>query len=363
MSAAYLTIYMLSSIFLIFLLLAPKFKLLPILYYNIRFTMVLWLILLVQTISCFSIAISEGDVMFALYWILPFLLSCLMLFGSRIKALRGLRQRINDMTIFGFDGVLSLLVLYLFVLIFIYINQRNLLYHPTENNYLDDKIEFNHEEVLIETDKNIKLKSWLIIKDLKKYKTLIFFHGNAGNLFNRVHKLNELNKLDINILIISWRGFSGNPGKPTEKNLYHDAKMSIKWLNNLGINNDKIILYGESLGTGVAIELGQKDNFNGIILESPFTSVAKAAKIYYPYLPVNLLLKDRYDSINKINKITNPVLIMHGMKDDIVPYGMGVELFQKANQPKYSYFPENDNHMMDFNENLLDTIKVFINNN
>ena len=138
--------------------------------------------------------------------------------------------------------ILSLLVLYLFVLIFIYINQRNLLYHPTENNYLDDKIEFNHEEVSIETDKNIKLKSWLIIKDLKKYKTLIFFHGNAGNLFNRVHKLNELNKLDINILIISWRGFSGNPGKPTEKNLYHDAKMSIKWLNNLGINREIIII-------------------------------------------------------------------------------------------------------------------------
>jgi hypothetical protein len=260
-------------------------------------------------------------------------------------------------------SILSLLVLYLLVLIFIYINQRNLLYHPTENNYLDDKIEFNHEEVLIETEKNIKLKSWLIKKDFKKFKTLIFFHGNAGNLFNRVHKLNELNKLDINILIISWRGFSGNSGKPTEKNLYYDAKMSIKWLNNLGINNNKIILYGESLGTGVAVELGQKDNFNSIILESPFTSIAKAAKIYYPYLPINLLLKDRYDSIDKINKITNPVLIMHGMKDNIVPYEMGVELFQKANQPKYSYFPENDNHMMDFNENLLDTIKVFINNN
>ena len=73
-----------------------------------------------------------------------------------------------------------------------------------------------------------------------------------------------MNKLDINILIISWRGFSGNSGKPTEKNLYYDAKMSIKWLNNLGINNNKIILYGESLGTGVAVELGQKDNFNSM---------------------------------------------------------------------------------------------------
>ena len=258
---------------------------------------------------------------------------------------------------------LSILAGYILVLIFIYVNQRNLLYHPSENNYLDEKIKFNYEKVWIETEKGIKLKSWLIKKDLKKYKTLVFFHGNAGNLFNTVHKLNELNKLDINILIISWRGFSGNPGKPTEKNLYIDAKLSIRWLNKLGVSNDKIILYGESLGTGVAVELGQKNTFNSIILESPFTSIAKAAKIYYPYLPINLLLKDRYDSIDKINKITKPVLIMHGMKDDIVPYKMGAELFQKANQPKYSYFPKNDDHMMDFNEKLLDTIRVFINKN
>jgi hypothetical protein len=101
-------------------------------------------------------------------------------------------------------SILSLISVYFVVLIFIYINQRNLLYHPTENNYLNDKIEFNYKEVQIETEKGIRLKSWLIKKDFKKYKTLIYFHGNAGNLLNRVHKLNELNKLDINILIISW---------------------------------------------------------------------------------------------------------------------------------------------------------------
>mgnify|MGYP001490118039 CR=1 FL=1 len=260
-------------------------------------------------------------------------------------------------------SILSLVVFYIAFLIVIYINQRNLLYHPSENNYLNDKIEFKYEEVWIETEKEIKLRSWLIKKDIKKYKTLVYFHGNAGNLFNRVHKLNELNKLDINILIISWRGFSGNQGKPTEKNLYHDAKKSIEWLNELGISNNKIILYGESLGTGIAVELGQKNIFNSIILESPFTSMTKAAKIYYPYLPVNLLLKDRYDSIDKINKITKPILVMHGMKDNIVPYTMGIELFQKANKPKYSYFPKNDNHMMDFNEQLLDIIRTFINKN
>tara|TARA_B100001093_G_scaffold214864_1_gene206158 strand:- start:459 stop:1259 length:801 start_codon:yes stop_codon:yes gene_type:complete len=260
-------------------------------------------------------------------------------------------------------SILSLLTIYFLIVVFIYFNQRNLLYHPGENNYLNDQIKFKYKEVWIETEKNIKLKSWIIQKDLNKYKTLIFFHGNAGNLFNRVHKLNELNELNINILIISWRGFSGNLGKPTERNLYHDAKMSIKWLNELGVSNNKIILYGESLGTGVAVELGKKNTFNSIILESPFTSIAKAAKIYYPYLPINFLLKDRYDSIDKINKITKPILIMHGMKDTIVPYTMGVELFKKANQPKYSYFPKNDNHMMDYNKNLLDAVKTFIDTN
>ena len=257
-------------------------------------------------------------------------------------------------------SLLSLLAVYLLVLIFIYFNQRNLLYHPGENNYLDDKAQFSYKEVLIEVDQDIKLKSWLIEKDLKKYKTLVFFHGNAGNLFNRVHKLNELHKLDINILIISWRGFSGNLGKPTEKNLYQDAQKSIEWLNSKGIESKTIILYGESLGTGVAVELAQKNIFNSIILESPFTSMVKTAKIYYPYLPVNLLLKDKYDSINKIHKITKPILIMHGVKDDLVPYIMSVELFNKANEPKYSFFPKDDNHMMDFNDELLDKIRLFI---
>ena len=257
-------------------------------------------------------------------------------------------------------SLLSLLAVYLLVLLFIYFNQRNLLYHPGDNNYLDDKVQFSYKEVLIEVDQDIKLKSWLIEKDLKKYKTLVFFHGNAGNLFNRVHKLNELHKLEINILIISWRGFSGNLGKPTEKNFYQDAQKSIEWLNSKGIESKKIILYGESLGTGVAVELAQKNIFNSIILESPFTSMAKTAKIYYPYLPVNLLLKDKYDSINKIHKITKPILIMHGVKDDLVPYIMSVELFNKANEPKYSFFPKDDNHMMDFNDKLLNKIRLFI---
>ena len=255
----------------------------------------------------------------------------------------------------------SIALAYFVIILFVYFYQRSLLYYPSENNYLNNKINFSYEEIFIKTDENIKLKSWFIEKDLKKFKTILLFHGNAGNLFNRVYKLNELNKLDLNILLISWRGFSGNKGKPTEKNLYHDAREAVKWLNSLGINNKDIILYGESLGTGVATELGKKNIFGGIILESPFTSIAEAAKIYYPYLPINLVLKDRYDSIEKIQSITVPILIMHGKKDNIVPQKMGLELFQKANEPKFNYFPENDDHMMEYNDELLNNIKLFIN--
>ena len=157
----------------------------------------------------------------------------------------------------------SILVGYLILLIFIYFYQRNLLYHPTENNYQDDKIQFEYDEIFIKVDEKIKLKSWLIKKDFKKYKTLIIFHGNAGHLSNRIYKLNELFKLNINVLLISWRGFSGNEGSPTEENLYSDAEAAINWLNEQKISNNKIILYGESLGSGVAVEMGKRKNFNG----------------------------------------------------------------------------------------------------
>ena len=254
----------------------------------------------------------------------------------------------------------SIVVAYFVVVVFVYFYQRNLLYHPSENNYQNDEVKFNYEELYIEVENEIRLKSWLINKDFKNLKTLLIFHGNAGDLSNRIYKLNELNKLEINILLISWRGFSGNKGSPTEKNLYKDAEAAIKWLNKKKVSNNQIILYGESLGTGVAIEMASKNNFNSIILESPFTSIENSAKNYYPYLPVKYLLKDRYDSISKINMVKSPILIMHGEKDNVVPFSMGKKLFEKANSPKHSYFTSKDDHMMEFNSELLKEIKDFI---
>ena len=159
--------------------------------------------------------------------------------------------------------------------------------------------------------------------------------------------------MDINFLIIAWRGFSGNNGKPTEKGLYDDGKSAIDWLAKKGVREKDIILYGESLGTGVATHLAQNKNFAGIILETPFTSMIDAAKKFYPYIPVNLLLKDKFENKKKIKNINSPILIMHGEADQIVPFSMGKKIYEIAKEPKYSYFTKYDNHMMEYDLSLI----------
>ena len=116
--------------------------------------------------------------------------------------------------------ILILFFIYFSILVFLYFNQRNLLYHPNENNYSGDKISVEIKKVKILTSDNIELLGWYHEKNLKDYKTLVFFHGNAGSLENRIHKLNHFKNMDLNFLIIAWRGFSGNKGNPSELGLY-----------------------------------------------------------------------------------------------------------------------------------------------
>ena len=258
-------------------------------------------------------------------------------------------------------NILSIFALgYLATLTFTYIFQRSLLYHPNENNYSGDKLFASTKIVKIKTKENIELLGWFHEKDIKKYKTILFFHGNTGSLENRIHKLNHYKNMNINFLIISWRGFSQNKGKPTENGLYEDAASSIRWLKSKEITEEDIIIYGESLGTAVAVDIAQNKNFAGIILESPFTSMIDVGKEKYPFLPVSFLLKDKYESDKKIKNIKSPILIMHGRVDKIVPFYMGEKMYELANKPKYYYFTDYDDHMMEYNGKLVKSLSNFI---
>ena len=261
---------------------------------------------------------------------------------------------------FFLEIIIGLVLIYVSVLVLLFIFQRNLMYHPNENNYFGDKLEVNIEKVNIKTPDNLSLLGWFHKKDLNKFKTIIYFHGNAGTLENRIHKLNHFKDMEVNFLIIAWRGFSGNEGKPTENGLYLDGMSAVNWILDQGVKEEDIILYGESLGTGIATEIAQHKNFAGVILETPFTSMINAAKEFYPYIPVNLLLKDRYENYKKIKNINIPILIMHGEQDTIVPFKMGKKMYQLANEPKYSYFTKHDDHMMVFDGPMIKTLKNFI---
>ena len=264
----------------------------------------------------------------------------------------------NKMSLFYIFGLI--LIVYLIVTLGLYIFQRKLLYYPNFNSHIKgDGLSHSFENINIKTKDNINLKGWFHLKDPKK-KTILFFHGNAGTLDNRIYKLNFLGNLDVNFLIIAWRGYSGSSGKPSEFGLYQDAKSALNWLNLKGVTDEKIILYGESLGTSIAIEVGQNRDFAGIILEAPFTSMIDIGQKHYPFFPVKLLLKDKYVSKNKIKNIKCPILIMHGKADTIVPFYMGKKMYELANEPKYSYFSEYDDHMMEYNEKLLNMLKKFI---
>ena len=256
--------------------------------------------------------------------------------------------------------LIFIFAVYLVITLFLYFFQRNLLYYSTANNYSGDRLVVLIEKVKIKTKDNIELLSWYHKKNINDYKTILFLHGNAGTLEDRIHKINHFKDIDINFLLLSWRGFSGNNGDPSEKGIYEDARSAVRWLKNKGVVEKNIIIYGESLGTGAAVEIAQNNDFAGVILESPFTSMIDVGKTKYPFFPVRLLLKDKYESDKKIKNIKSPILILHGEVDRIIPFWMGKKMYKLANEPKYSYFSKYDDHMMEYNEKLLNKLKKFI---
>ena len=139
--------------------------------------------------------------------------------------------------------ILLSLIFYLSLLLFMYIFQRAFMYHPKVRNTDPTTVQFKYHEVYINSETDIKLRSWYSYSDQNK-KTILFFHGNAGELGARIYKLNKFNDLNLNFLIISWRGFSGNNGKPTEQGLYKDAQKAVEWLEEKGIK--RILFFMES---------------------------------------------------------------------------------------------------------------------
>jgi uncharacterized protein len=157
---------------------------------------------------------------------------------------------------------------------------------------------------------------------------LVYFHGNAGNAANRVYKTDKILAAGYGMLLTEYRGYGGNPGRPTEQGLYDDARSWLRYLQTEHhISIDRLVYYGESLGTGVAVQMATEFPAKAVILEAPFTSVTDVGAYYYPYLPVRWVARYRFESLRKASALTMPVLIYHGEQDRTVPYKFGQTLF------------------------------------
>ena len=162
------------------------------------------------------------------------------------------------------------------------------------------------------------------------------------------------------MLLLAWRGYSGNLGKPTEKNLYIDGETAIKWvIDNLNFDYENLIIYGESLGCAVAVELRTRHKFKSIVLEDPFTSIPDIARKRYKIYPVRNLILDKFDNYSKIDKILSPLLIISGKKDEVISHSHSKKLFFKANNPKKNLFIDEGLHNNLYYFNIYKEVIIF----
>jgi fermentation-respiration switch protein FrsA (DUF1100 family) len=228
------------------------------------------------------------------------------------------------------------------VLVFFFVFQRQLIYFPERQTpQLRDYHATDMTLVTLKTKDQVQLTSWY--KPAQGHQpTVLFFHGNAGHIGHRMPLIRQFLHAGLGVFLLEYRGYGGNLGAPTEEGLYEDGRAAFQFLQQQGITAQNMVVYGESLGTGVATQLAVEHPLCAVILQSPFTSLASLARHHYPWIPIPPW--DRFNSLERIKHIQAPLLIIHGKQDQIVPYDEGLMLFNQANDPKRMLTFEDKNH-------------------
>ncbi len=195
------------------------------------------------------------------------------------------------------------------------------------------------EELFFRAQDKPLLHGWLI-PGKGNPASILWFHGNAGNISHRLENILLLReRLPLNIFIFDYRGYGRSEGRPTEEGTYLDGRAALKALKERKeVDPARILYFGRSLGSAVAVELALEEPPLGLILESPFTSMKELARRFLPFPPLASLVRTRYDTLSRIARLKAPILIIHGEQDEIVPFEQGRRLFEEAPAPK-RFFP------------------------
>ncbi len=245
---------------------------------------------------------------------------------------------------------------------YMYVMQRSLQYFPSKEVVAPQDIGLSQASVVsLTTADHETVQGWYIAP---KYgnPTVLFFFGNGGRLHFYGNRFARLTENGNGLLAISYRGYGASTGHPTEKGLIEDAETASRFLSKKNIAESSIILFADSLGTGVAVALAAKHKYAGLVLDSPFSSTVDVASWRFPYLPVRYLMKDQFRSDERIKSVIAPVLILHGTADSVIPIEFGRKLFDLANQPKQFISVQGSNHIVTGNPGALDAALKFISN-
>lgn len=192
------------------------------------------------------------------------------------------------------------------------------------------------EEVGLRTDDGLTLGAWFVpAEEPSSGHTVIVFNGNGGNRAMRAPLASALAGRHVNTLLFDYRGYGGNPGSPSEEGLARDARAALRYATSRrGVDPDRISYFGESLGTGVAVRLATEHRPAALILRSPYTSLVDVGRYHYPFLPVGLLLRDRFPSRDRIRQVGCPLLVIAAGRDGVVPAHLSRALYDAAHEPK-----------------------------
>jgi uncharacterized protein len=242
-------------------------------------------------------------------------------------------RRRGGITMLGWIAAIAL-VLYAALTITVYVAQRTLMYFPDTAHVTPAATGLPEaEEVPLTSADGTHIHIWHVPPRDDK-PVIVYFHGNGGSLAGRVDRFRTLTDDGIGLVGVEYRGYGGTEGSPSEQGLIADAEAGYAFAA-AHYPVPQIVVWGESLGTGVAVELAAEKPVGRLILEAPFTSAEAVGARRYWYLPVRFLMKDQFRSDERIGEVKAPLLILHGLQDRVVPYAMGEEMFELANKPKH----------------------------
>ena len=242
----------------------------------------------------------------------------------------------------------------------LYLFQRQLLYFPDRARpELFGLEQLGVREAMLQTEDGLSLLSWYLPAQPGR-PVIAYFHGNGGHVGYRAERLLRFAREGFGVLMVEYRGYGGNPGTPSETGFYTDGRAALAFLDREGVTPNRLMLYGESLGSGVAVALAAERQVAAVILEAPPTSVAEVAQCHFPFVPAARMVTDRYDSLSRIGKVKAPILVLHGERDRVVPVRYGRALLDAAPEPKDGWFAPDAGHEDLARYGAMDVVVAFI---